>query len=167
MPQLKIWDAGSSQWLYVSQGAKGDTGVTGDTGVKGDTGVNSPTTFELKVFDDLTAPVVGNGAMIICIPPEANGMNLVDADAFLTTVATGASLTTIQIRNVTDAQDMLTTRITIDASEYTSYTALTQPVVNTTYDDIATGDLIAVDVDVIGNTTAGKGLGVILVFQLP
>lgn len=151
MPQLKIWDAGSSSWLYASRGTK----------------VNLPTTIELKIYDDATAPVVGDGAMIVCIPPEANGMNLVDADAFLTTVATGASLTTIQIRNVTDTQDMLSTKITIDASEYTSYSAATQPVINTTYDDVATGDLIAVDIDVIGSTTAGKGLGVILVFQLP
>jgi hypothetical protein len=33
---------------------------------------------------------------------------------------------------------MLSTRITIDASEFTSYTAATAPVIDTTKDDVAT-----------------------------
>ena len=53
---------------------------------------------------------------------------------------------------------MLTTKITIDASEFTSYTAAAAPVIDTGNDDVATGDLIAVDVDVAG--TGAKGLGV-------
>ena len=67
----------------------------------------------------------------------------------------------IQIRNVTQTADMLSTRITIDASEFTSYTAAAA-VIDTGNDDVATGDLIAVDVDVAG--TGAKGLGVILRF---
>ena len=38
-------------------------------------------------------------------------------------------------------------------------------VVDATYDDVATGDRLAVDVDVAG--TGAKGLGIILTFQLP
>jgi len=41
----------------------------------------------------------------------------------------------------------------------------TPPVIDAANDDVATGDLIAVDVDVAGTGT--KGLGVILSFQLP
>jgi hypothetical protein len=40
----------------------------------------------------------------------------------------------------------------------------TAAVINTDYDDVATGDLIAIDVDVAG--TGAKGLGVILTFSL-
>jgi hypothetical protein len=94
-------------------------------------------------------------------------MNLVLAHAAVCTVATGATLITIQIRNVTDSVDMLSTRITIDASEYSSYTAATPPVIDTGLDDVATGDRIAVDIDAIGNTTPGNGLDCILTFQLP
>jgi hypothetical protein len=119
---------------------------------------------QLKIFDDATAVATGNGKLIFCIPPELNGMNLVDADAYVTTVSSSGA-PTIMIRNVTDAQDMLSTAITIDANETTSYTAATQPVINTTYDDVATGDLIAIDVDAAGTGT--KGLGVLLSFQLP
>jgi len=91
-------------------------------------------------------------------------MNLVDADASVYTVSS-SGLPTVQIHNVTDAQDMLSTRITIDVSEYSSYTAAAPPVINASYDDVVTGDRLRVDVDVAGTGT--KGLDVILVFQLP
>lgn len=116
----------------------------------------------------VTAPdgdvATGDGKAYFVIPPEMNGMNLVDADAaVITTSSSGTPI--VQIYNVTDSQDMLSTRITIDASEYTSYTAATAPVINTSYDDVATGDIIRIDVD--GAGTGTKGLIVILSFQLP
>ena len=70
---------------------------------------------------------------------------------------------TIQIRNATTAVDMLTTRVTIDANEFTSYTAVTAPVIDLANDNVATGDRIMVDVDVAG--TGAKGLVVALTFQ--
>jgi hypothetical protein len=91
-------------------------------------------------------------------------MNLVDVDAMISTVSSsGAPL--VQIRNVTDSADMLSTRITIDATEFTSYTAETAPVIDGTHDDVATGDRIAIDVD--GAGTGAKGLAIILSFKLP
>lgn len=121
----------------------------------------------IKVFDDTTLIEAGDGKVIFCIPAELNGMNLVSAHGFVSTVGTGATLINVQIRNVTQAVDMLSTPITIDASEFTSYTAASQPGIDAGNDDVATGDLIAIDVDAIGSTTAGKGLGVIMGFQLP
>lgn len=118
-------------------------------------------TYNLKVFDDTTVVVIGDGKIIFCIPPELNGLNLVDADAYITTNSS-SGLVTVQIRNITDTVDILSTRITIDVGEPTSFTAAAQPVINTLVDDVATGDLIAVDVDVAG--TGAKGLGVILKF---
>jgi hypothetical protein len=120
--------------------------------------------IQIKVFDDATAVATGDGKIIFCISSELNGYNLVDADAYVTTVSSSGT-PTVQIRNVTDSQDMLSTVITVDANEYTSYTAATAPVINASYDDVATGDIIAIDVDVAGTGT--KGLGVILTFQLP
>jgi hypothetical protein len=116
---------------------------------------------ELKVIDDATVLTTGDGKVIFCIPQVLNGTNLTAAHAFVTTVSS-SGLPTIQIRNVTDSVDMLTTRITVDASEFTSYTAATAAVVDGAHDDVATGDRIAVDVDVAG--TGAKGLGVILTF---
>ena len=120
--------------------------------------------IQVKVIDDATTLTTGDGKVIFLVPQELNGYNLVGANAFVTTVSSSGT-PTVQIRNVTDAVDMLSTRITIDASEYTSYTAAAAAVVNATYDDVATGDRLAVDVDVAG--TGAKGLGIVLTFQLP
>ena len=58
---------------------------------------------------------------------------------------------------------MLTTKVTIDASEYDSEFATTRREIDTTKDFVETGDRIAVDVDVAG--TGAKGLGVHLWFS--
>lgn len=117
--------------------------------------------FDIKVLTDYQTLSTGDGQFIFAIPLDLNGMNLTSVAAYVTTVSS-SGIPTIQIRNVTQAADMLTTKITIDASEFTSYTAATAAVIDTANDDVATGDLIAVDVDVAG--TGAKGLGVILGF---
>ena len=118
--------------------------------------------YEIKVFSDTGIMTTGNGKFIFAIPNDLDGWYLIDADAFVTTVSSSGA-PNVMIRNVTDAVDMLSTAITIDASEFTSYTAATQPVISSTNDQVATGDRIAVDVDGIG--TGAKGLGVILTFS--
>lgn len=120
--------------------------------------------IQVKVIDDATTLTTGDGKVIFLVPQELNGYNLTGAHGFVTTVSSSGT-PTIQIRNVTDSVDMLSTRITIDANEYTSYTAAAAAVVDATYDDVATGDRLAVDVDVAG--TGAKGLGIVLTFQLP
>lgn len=119
---------------------------------------------QIKIVDDATALTTGDGKLIFVITPELNGMNLVDADAMVSTVSSSGT-PTYQIRNVTDSVDMLSTRITIDANEETSYTAATPPVIDTTKDDVVTGDILAIDKDVAG--TGEKGDTIMLAFQLP
>ena len=118
----------------------------------------------LKVIAEGTGLTVGDGKMYFAVPDSLNGMNLVDVDAAVYTVSS-SGLPTVQIHNLTDVQDMLSTSITIDVSEFSSYTAATPPVINTTYDDVLTGERIRIDVDGAGTSTAG--LDVILTFQLP
>ena len=117
----------------------------------------------IPVIDNATALTTGDGKWIFPIPQELNGMFLIAAHAYVDTVSSSGT-PTIQIRNVTDSVDMLSTRITIDASEFTSYTAATAPVIDTNNNQVATADRIAIDVDVAGTGT--KGLQVILTFQL-
>jgi len=121
-------------------------------------------TVVLKVVPEDTALTTGDGKGYFPVPDTLNGMNLVDIDAVVWT-ASSSGLPTIQIYNITDSVDMLSTRITIDVNELTSYTAATAPVINTSYDDVATGDALRVDVDVIGTGT--KGLDVIMTFRIP
>ena len=118
------------------------------------------------VSDSSTTPATGDGKVHFMISPELNGMNLVDADAVVTTVSSSGTPTfAVRRERSGSAVDMLSTNITIDQSEKTSYTAATAPVINTSNDDVATGDIIYIDLDTIG--TGAKGHGVILSFQLP
>jgi hypothetical protein len=119
---------------------------------------------EINVIDAATALTTGDGKAYFFVTPELTGYNLVDAQAAVTTVSSSGT-PTIQIANVTDSVDMLSTRITIDANEKTSYTAATPAVIDTTKDDVVTGDQLRIDVDVAGTSTSG--LWVMLTFQLP
>ena len=118
--------------------------------------------IQIKVTSDSDVLTVADGLVYFAVPIELNGMNLVDADAFVSTAST-SGLPTVQVHNLTDAVDMLSTKITIDENEFTSYTAVTQPVIDTAHDDVATGDMLRIDVDVAG--TGAKGLGVTLSFR--
>lgn len=120
--------------------------------------------IEIKLIDDATSLGTGDGKVFFCIPVDLNGWNLVDADAMVSTVSSSGT-PTYMIYNVTDSQDMLSVGITIDANEYTSYTAATSPTINTSYDDVATGDILRIDKDVAG--TGCKGDTIILRFQKP
>ena len=70
----------------------------------------------------------------------------------------------MRLYNLTDSKNMLSTNITIDQSEFTSYTAAKPPVINTTYDDVASGDRIAIFV--VGAGTGTRGLDVMLTFTV-
>lgn len=106
----------------------------------------------------------GVGGIVFVIPWEFNGMSLVDADAAVTTPSTDGT-PTIQIYNINDGHNMLSTPITIDVGAYTSFTATTQPVIDTTKDDVNAGERLRFDCSVAGTST--KGLIMMLSFQLP
>ena len=102
------------------------------------------------------------------IPAAYTGMNLVSVAATVGTGAAGSSSSgtpTFTVKNVTDSNQMLSTSLTVDANEYTSATAATAAVIDTTKDDVVTDDLIEVAV-----TTAGTGVTyatITMGFQLP
>ena len=107
-----------------------------------------------KVIEDTDSLNTGDGQFFFVIPAALNGSNLAAVAAHVYTVST-SGLPTIQIRNVTDSVDMLSTKLTIDANESDSKDALTPAVIDTTKDDVATGDVLAIDVDVAGTGTLG------------
>jgi hypothetical protein len=120
--------------------------------------------IEVKIFDDATAVTTGENKLVICIPTSLGGCDLTAVAAFVSTNSS-SGLPSVGVRNVTTANEMLSTNITIDANEATSYTAATPPVIDGSHKSVSTGDLIAIDVD--GAGTGAKGLGVILTFSLP
>jgi len=117
-------------------------------------------------FEADTAVATGDGKAYFFIPAEITGWNLVAVAACAFTVSSSGVVGPIQLYNLMDSVDMLSTGITIDAGEFTSYTADTPAVIDTTHDDVATGDRIRVDVDTSAGTGT-KGLHLILTFQLP
>lgn len=111
-----------------------------------------------------SAITTGDGKAYYRVPSTLNGMNLVGVAATVTTASSSGN-PTIQIANVTDAVDMLSTEVTIDSGETDSSTAATPAVIDGAHDDVATADLLRIDIDTAGTGT--KGLMIELQFQLP
>lgn len=126
----------------------------------------------VEIFAGATAWSTGDGKSYFPIPPSLNGMNLVDADATALVKSTSGT-PTVQIARgrrpdattTFSFADMLSTAITIDENEFDSATAATPPAINASNDDVATGDLLRMDVDVAGTGTTGGWVR--LAFQLP
>jgi hypothetical protein len=106
----------------------------------------------------------GDGGDYWTVPPELNGWNLVSVFGAVYT-ASSSGTPTFQVYNVTQTTDMLSTALTIDASELNSSTAATPALIDTANDDVATGDIIRLDRDAAGTGTQGGD--VILGFRLP
>jgi len=145
-----------------------DTGTSTSAFVTPDSlagSVHGVRTVQVTCFDYTTDTATGDGKGYFHIPASMNGMNLTAVHAEVITAGTTGT-TDIQVANVTQAADMLTTKITIDSTETGSDTAVTPAVIDTANDDVATNDLIRIDVDAV-STTAAKGLIVTCEFQLP
>jgi len=118
------------------------------------------------------ALAIGDGKLYIPIPGALNGYNLTAVQIMVYAKSTSGTPTVQLARgrqaNATSEHsfsDMLSTLLTIDANEYSSANAATAAVINTSYDDLATGDLIRVDCDVAGTGTTG--LYLMLTCNLP
>jgi len=119
----------------------------------------------LVIVDFTTDVATGDGKMYFHVPVSMSGMNLVTVHAEVITAGT-TNTTDIQVHNLTQSTDMLSTVITIDSGETGSDTAATAAVIDTGNDDVITNDLLRIDVDAI-STTAPKGLIITLEFRLP
>jgi len=79
--------------------------------------------------------------------------------ASLTTAGTGGTLVTVDINEA--GTTILSTKITIDASETTSTTAATPAVISDSA--LANDAQMTIDIDAIGSTNTGKGLKVYII----
>lgn len=143
----------------------GDSNIGWDIKMKGTGAMRKPTVVGIQVVASGTNTSTGDGKFFFRIPAELNGMNLTGVAATVYTAGTTGT-TDIQIRNKTDSVDILSTKLTIDSGETDSSTAATPAVIDTTKDDVVTGDVLAIDVDAV-STTPAKGLYVELRFELP
>lgn len=112
--------------------------------------------IQLAASDETSALTTGDGKVVFRAPCA---FRLTDIRASVTAAPTGALLLA-QIRNA--GNDVLSTRVSIDATEKTSVWAATPPVINATYRDFADDAEIHVDLDQVGSTIAGAGLKITL-----
>lgn len=143
----------------------GDTNINLDLSGKGTGVVRKGTSVVMQIVEGGTDLATGDGKAYFTVPEELNGMNLSAVHARVITAGT-TNTSDIQIANVTDSVDMLSTKLTIDSGETGSDTAATPAVIDTSKDDVATNDLLRIDIDSL-STTKPKGLIIRLKFSLP
>lgn len=144
--------------------AETDTGTATDRAVTPDglAGSNYGERTISVLINDATALTSGDGKAYARIPSSMNGFNLVEVAA---SRLSGTGTPSFQIHNLTQTQDMLSTNITIDSGETDSSTAATAAVINTSNDDVATGDRLRIDCDDAGTDTLWAEVQ--LIFRLP
>lgn len=109
----------------------------------------------LAVSDESTNLTTGTAKLTFRMP---FAMRLTAVRASVNTAPTGS---TIIVDINEDGVSILSTRITIDASEETSETAATPPVIS---DSLLANDAeITIDIDQVGSTISGKGLKIWLI----
>ena len=113
-----------------------------------------------------TALTVTDGLAYFHVPAGLDGMDLVEVHAEVFTAPVG-STATFEISLNGAATQMLSTNITIDASETGSDTAATAAVIDGSNDDLDTNDLIQINCTQVGSSTAGSGLLVTMGFRIP
>ena len=128
--------------------------------------VHGEKVIEMIVVGFTTALTTGNGKFYFHVPSTLNGFDIVDVHAEVISAPAGSTII-IQLHNLTATADILSTLLTIDASETGSDTAATAAVIDGNEDDLATNDVIRVDIDQVGSSTAGSGLIVTLICRLP
>jgi len=95
-----------------------------------------------------------------CVPQSLDTYAITDVDFWVTTASTSGA-PEFSLYNVTDSVTILSTNVTIDQNETTSYTAATPAVVAS--GTLAAGDFIRFDLENAG--TGAKGAGVIIVVE--
>lgn len=108
----------------------------------------------LAVSDETTALTTGTGKLTFRMQ---HGFVLSEVRASVTTAPTDATIIVDINQNGTT---VLSTKLTIDATEKTSFTAATPPVISVA--TLADDDEITIDIDQVGSTIAGAGLKVYL-----
>lgn len=132
-------------------------------------------TFEVPVFDFTVDVATGNGKAYFIVTDRFNGMNLTAVNLQVITAGTTGA-TSVQVTRCAAAASgnacsgttasMLTTVVSVDSGENSSDTAATAAVIDTSNDDVATAQVIRIDVTAV-STTAPKGMILTLTFARP
>jgi hypothetical protein len=120
-------------------------------------------TFVWRIIPENVPITIGDDKARIPVPLELNGFELIRIHAAVDVVST-SGLVTVQLYNITQAVDVLSTLITIDENELDSYGAATPPVIISANRLVATGNKLRCDIDVAG--TGATGLCLIPTYRI-
>lgn len=157
--------AGKIEIATAAEISAGDANlaVTPEELRQSDFGLRSPI---LQSIADGTTHDVADAKQHFPTPEWLAGWNLIDVRVYVVTPGTVGGLFSVQIYNLTQTANMLSTVCSVDPTEYSSDDAVTPVVIDTNEDDITQGDVLRIDFKAIHNTP-GSGCYVELVFQLP
>lgn len=120
--------------------------------------VNADTSFVIACSDETTDLTIGTAKVTFRMP---YAFTLSDVRCSVTTAPVGSTII-VDINET--GTTILSTKLTIDASEKTSETAATPAVISDA--SLADDSEITIDIDQIGSGTAGAGLKVTLIGQV-
>lgn len=121
--------------------------------------LRSVVVIPIAVSDETTALTTGTAKVTFRMP---FAMTLTDVRSSVTTAPTGSTL----VVDINEAgSTILSTKLSIDASEKTSVTAASAAVISDA--NLADDAEITIDIDQIGSTIAGAGLKVYLIGYIP
>ncbi len=129
-------------------------------------GIDTPffyRTIIIKALPDADDTYVGDGITAVTIPATFDGLYLYSIGGHVYTAGAG-STTDVQLYNLTTAVDVLSTKLTIDATELDSSTAATAAVIGDN-NRVYTATVLRVDVDQIASGSAAKGLEIRMEFR--
>lgn len=158
-PDLTVDGAGTLHANNLPSAATTDSGMETLTNKTMAAGSNTFSGFPYDICaaasDETTDLTTGVAKVVFRVP---RAFTLTDVRASVNTAPTGSTLN-VDINE--GGTSVLSTVITIDASEETSTTAATSPVISDSA--IADDAEITVDIDQVGSTAAGKGLKVCMI----
>ena len=128
--------------------------------------------LSLYTVESTTPLTTGDGKAYIRIPSSLNGHNIISVSATLISATSTSGIPAIMIARgrqsnsttIHSFNDVLSTGITIDVNDWDSKDAATPSVINASYDDLLTGDLLRIDIDAAG--TGAQGLIVNIITSL-
>ena len=158
-----IWDAkgdialgtGANTASVMSAGANGQFPIYDSAQATGMNKAYLPVKIGVQIGAQDTDLTTGTGKQSFRMP---YAMTLTEVQMDVTTAPTGANLIVDINKN---AVTMLSTKLSIDASETTSRTATTPAVISVSA--LAQDDIVSFDIDQIGSTTSGQNLTVWLI----
>lgn len=129
--------------------------------------------IQIQVFAPTTNTATGDGKYYYVVPADLDTFLLTAVSASVVTAGTTGNLD-VQLARcdaVTSGsqcsgtvQDMLSTKLRVDTGESNSSDSTQTAVIDLTYDDVNTGEIIRVDVDSV-QTTPAQGLIITLEFE--